>query len=315
MSTSAPQSLQTRAVVARGITKVFGSPESPVHALRGVDLAVAAGSVTAIMGPSGSGKSTLLQVLAGLDTPTSGQVWLAEQEITGMRDEPLTLLRRQRMGFVFQAFNLLPALTAEENIRLPFLLAGSRPSTDDEAWIGAVVTRLGLRDRLDHRPHQLSGGQQQRVAIARALVTRPDVIFADEPSGALDSASGDEVLGLLRSASTEYGQTVVLITHDPRAASVADRVILMSDGAVIDAFDGGTAEQISARVSGRTSGHATAHIAGIAGVQSDGRMSAHATGHIGGVEGAETNGVAGGQPAGPAAAADQNSAHLPAVSE
>ncbi|MGA1838197.1 ABC transporter ATP-binding protein [Herbiconiux sp. 11R-BC] len=294
MSTSASQFLQTRAVVARGVTKVFGSPESPVHALRGVDLDVAAGSVTAIMGPSGSGKSTLLQVLAGLDSPTSGQVWLAEREITGMRDEPLTLLRRQRMGFVFQAFNLLPALTAEENIRLPFLLAGSRPSTDDEAWIGTVVTRLGLRDRLGHRPHQLSGGQQQRVAIARALVTRPDVIFADEPSGALDSASGDEVLGLLRSASTEYGQTVVLITHDPRAASVADRVILMSDGAVIDDFAGGTAEQISAQVSGRMRGQATAHIAGIGGVQA--------------------NGLAGGQPAGPLAAAAQTT-HLPAVSE
>ncbi|WP_084361731.1 ABC transporter ATP-binding protein [Herbiconiux solani] len=274
MSTSAPNTVQTRAVVARNLTKMFGSPESPVHALRGVDLDVAAGSVTAIMGPSGSGKSTLLQVLAGLDTPTSGQVWLAEQEITGMRDEPLTLLRRQRMGFVFQAFNLLPALSAEENIRLPFLLAGSRPSADDEAWIRAVVTRLGLTERLSHRPHQLSGGQQQRVAIARALVTRPDVIFADEPSGALDSASGDEVLGLLRSASTEYGQTVVLITHDPRAASVADRVILMSDGAVIDDFAGGTAEQISARVSGRMNGHGAAHIAGIAGVQPSGNTTA-----------------------------------------
>jgi putative ABC transport system ATP-binding protein len=243
---------EERAVVARGITKTFGSGESPVQALRGIDLEIGAGSITAVMGPSGSGKSTLLQVIAGLDAPTTGQVWLAGQEITGMRDEQLTLLRRERLGFVFQAFNLLPSLSAEENIRLPFLLAGGRPSADDELWIAAVISRLGLRDRLTHRPHQLSGGQQQRVAIARALATRPAVIFADEPSGALDSASGDEVLGLLRSASTEYGQTVVLITHDSRAASIADRVIRMSDGLIVDDFAGGTAEQIGERMLGVT---------------------------------------------------------------
>jgi putative ABC transport system ATP-binding protein len=247
MDTTAPS-----AIVARSVTKTFGQGDSPVHALRGIDLDIASGSVTAVMGPSGSGKSTLLQVIAGLDSPTTGRVWLGDREITGMRDEELTVLRRKRMGFVFQAFNLLPALTAEENIRLPFLLAGSRLSPDDSAWIDTVVMRLGLGDRLSHRPHQLSGGQQQRVAIARALATRPEVIFADEPSGALDTAAGDEVLGLLRSASSEYGQTVVLITHDSRAASIADRVIRMRDGEMVDDFAGGSAEQIAERMLGVT---------------------------------------------------------------
>jgi putative ABC transport system ATP-binding protein len=238
------------AVSAHGVTKRFGTPDSPVHALQEIDLEIGAGGVTAIMGQSGSGKTTLLQVLAGLDSPTSGRVWLGEQEITGLGDEELTVLRRTRMGFVFQAFNLLPSLSAIENIRLPFLLAGAKIEPEVSAWIDTVTARLGLSERLHHRPFQLSGGQQQRVAIARALATRPDVIFADEPTGALDSASGAEVLALLRSASTEYGQTVVVITHDPTTASIADRVVRMQDGRIIDDWPGGSAEQITARMLG-----------------------------------------------------------------
>jgi putative ABC transport system ATP-binding protein len=236
------------ALSARSITKTFGTDEAPVQALRGVDLDVAGGRVTAIMGQSGSGKSTLLQLLAGLDAPTTGRVWLGEKEITGLRDEELTLLRRERMGFVFQSFNLLPALTAAENIRLPFLLAGTRLSSDTQEWIDAVVARLGLTDRLEHRPFELSGGQQQRVAIARALVTRPDVIFADEPTGALDSTSSSEVLALLRDASVTDGRTVVVITHDPATASIADRVVRMHDGMISDDWAGGSAEQITKRM-------------------------------------------------------------------
>ncbi|PPF79526.1 peptide ABC transporter ATP-binding protein [Subtercola sp. Z020] len=239
------------AVSARGITKTFGRGEAPVQALRGIDLDIAAGQVTAIMGQSGSGKSTLLQVLAGLDAPTAGRVWLGQKELTGLRDEELTLLRRERLGFVFQSFNLLPALTAAENIRLPFLLAGGRVTAERQAWIDAVVERLGLVERLEHRPSELSGGQQQRVAITRALATRPEVIFADEPTGALDSASGSEVLALLRTASVEDGQTVVVITHDSGTASIADRVVRMHDGVIVDDWAGGTAEQIAQRVLGK----------------------------------------------------------------
>ncbi|WP_235927901.1 ABC transporter ATP-binding protein [Goekera deserti] len=198
-----------------------------MHALDGVDVAFARGAFTAIMGPSGSGKSTLLHCLAGLDTTTSGSVWLGDTELTGSSDEQLTALRRQRIGFVFQAFNLLPTLSAQENMVLPMQLAGQRP---DRAWTDAVVGRLGLRDRLRHRPHELSGGQQQRVAVARALLPRPDVVFADEPTGNLDSRAGTEVLGLLRSAVRETGQTVVMVTHDPIAAAHADRVVLLADG-------------------------------------------------------------------------------------
>ncbi|UFS58797.1 ABC transporter ATP-binding protein [Subtercola endophyticus] len=246
-------SVSRAAVTARGLTKTFGDDASPVHALRQVDLEIAEGQVTAIMGPSGSGKSTLLQMLAGLDVPTAGRVWLGEQQITGLPDEQLTILRRERMGFVFQSFNLLPALSAIENIRLPFLLAGSRIDAETTHWIDLVVERLGLGDRVDHRPQQLSGGQQQRVAIARALATRPAVIFADEPTGALDSVSSSEVLSLLRSAPTEYGQTVVLITHDPGAASYAHRVVLMNDGVIVDDWAGGTTEQIARRTVGGAS--------------------------------------------------------------
>ncbi|MPQ96778.1 ATP-binding cassette domain-containing protein [Modestobacter sp. I12A-02628] len=215
------------AVSARDLRRTYGSGETAVHALDGVDVAFARGAFTAIMGPSGSGKSTLLHCLAGLDTTTSGSVWLGDTELTGSSDEQLTALRRQRIGFVFQAFNLLPTLSAQENMVLPMQLAGQRP---DRAWTDAVVGRLGLRDRLRHRPHELSGGQQQRVAVARALLPRPDVVFADEPTGNLDSRAGTEVLGLLRSAVRETGQTVVMVTHDPIAAAHADRVVLLADG-------------------------------------------------------------------------------------
>ncbi len=222
-----PASTSSAAVRATGLTKVYGSGETAVHALAGVDVAFDRGGFTAIMGPSGSGKSTLMHCLAGLDSATAGQVFLGDTQLTGLRDDELTRLRRDRIGFVFQAFNLLPVLDARENIVLPVQLAGRRP---DPAWFDAVVARLGLVERLRHRPAELSGGQQQRVAIARALLSRPDVVFADEPTGNLDSRAGAEVLDLLRSSVRETGQTVVMVTHDPTAASYADRVVLLADG-------------------------------------------------------------------------------------
>lgn len=231
-----------------GVTKTFGLGDSTVHALRGVDLVVERARITAVMGQSGSGKSTLLQAMAGLEPPTSGRILLGDEEITGMDDETLTRLRRTRMGFVFQAFNLLPSLDALENIKLPFLLAGTPIDRDTEQWITVLLERLGVADRAHHRPSQLSGGQQQRIAIARALVTKPDVLFADEPTGSLDSASSRDVLELLRTASTEWGQTIVLVTHDPIAASAADRVVRMSDGRIVDDWDGGSAESIAERM-------------------------------------------------------------------
>jgi putative ABC transport system ATP-binding protein len=215
------------AVRGAGMRKVYGAGEAGVTALDDVDVSFDAGAFTAIMGPSGSGKSTLMHCLAGLDTLTAGQVWLGDTELTGLNDNALTRLRRQRVGFVFQAFNLLPALDAEANMLLPLSLARRQP---DRAWQADVVRRLGLADRLRHRPSQLSGGQQQRVAIARALLPRPDVVFADEPTGNLDSRAGAEVLSLLRSSVKETGQTVVMVTHDPVAASYADRVVLLADG-------------------------------------------------------------------------------------
>ncbi|WP_432537806.1 ABC transporter ATP-binding protein [Kineococcus arenarius] len=217
----------TPAVRAAGLRKTYGRGDAVVHALAGVDVEFSRGEFTAIMGPSGSGKSTLMHCLAGLDTATAGQVFLGETELTALRDAELTRLRRDRIGFVFQSFNLLPVLTAGENLVLPMQLAGRSP---DPAWHDEVVDRLGLSNRLRHKPSELSGGQQQRVAVGRALLPRPDVVFADEPTGNLDSRTGAEVLGLLRSAVREFGQTVVMVTHDPVAASYADRVVLLADG-------------------------------------------------------------------------------------
>jgi len=211
--------------------KSYGSGDSEVVALDGVSVGFHAGAFTAIMGPSGSGKSTLMHCMAGLDTLTSGQAFVGETDLATLSDRQRTLLRRDRLGFVFQAFNLVPTLTAEENITLPGDLAGGRL---DREWFDTVVTTLKLGDRLDHRPSQLSGGQQQRVAVARALVSRPDVVFGDEPTGALDSRTSTELLRFLRSAVDDLAQTVVMVTHDPVAASYADRVVFLADGTIVD---------------------------------------------------------------------------------
>jgi putative ABC transport system ATP-binding protein len=219
------------AVAARDLVRRYGEGECAVEAVRGVSLEIPTGQYTAIMGPSGSGKSTLMHMLAGLDRPTEGSVEIGGRDITAMGDKELTLLRRTHIGFVFQAFNLVPTLTAEENIVLPLAIAGRKPAA---GWVDAVIERVGLGDRRDHRPAELSGGQQQRVAVARALVSEPTVLFADEPTGNLDSRSGAQVLELLREASREYGQTVVMVTHDPRAAATADRAIYLADGRVMD---------------------------------------------------------------------------------
>jgi putative ABC transport system ATP-binding protein len=221
--------LTTAAVSAVHATKTYGSGETAVTALDEVTVEFAAGEFTAIMGPSGSGKSTLMHCLAGLDTLTSGQVFFGDVELGTLGDRALTQLRRAAIGFVFQAFNLVPTLTAAENIRLPMTLAGRAPDT---GWVESVVATVGLTDRLTHRPSELSGGQQQRVALARALASRPQIVFADEPTGNLDSRSGTEVLELLRRASTELGQTIVMVTHDPVAASYADTAVFIADGRV-----------------------------------------------------------------------------------
>ena len=218
------------AVTATAVTRSYGEGESAVHALRGVSLDVPAGQFTAVMGPSGSGKSTLMHLLAGLDTPTSGTVTVGGQDITSMSDKQLTKLRRKHIGFVFQSFNLLPTLTAEENILLPLSIAGRRP---ERGALESLVARVGLEERRDHRPSELSGGQQQRVAIARALISHPTVLFADEPTGNLDSASGAGVLALLREAVELDGQTTVMVTHDPLAAAAADRVLFIADGRLV----------------------------------------------------------------------------------
>jgi putative ABC transport system ATP-binding protein len=221
----------TVAARAVGASKVYGSGSTAVTALDAVDVDVPAGRFTAIMGPSGSGKSTLLHCLAGLDTLTSGQVFVGDAELNRLSERELTRLRRDEIGFVFQAFNLVPTLTARENILLPLSLAGRRP---DDGWLDTVVTTTGLADRLGHRPAELSGGQQQRVAVARALVSRPEVVFADEPTGNLDSRSSAEILDFLRRAVHEMGQTVVMVTHDPVAASYADAVLFLADGRIVD---------------------------------------------------------------------------------
>jgi putative ABC transport system ATP-binding protein len=229
------------AVTARGLRKEYGVGPARVVALDGVDVDFAAGRFTAIMGPSGSGKSTLMHCLAGLDRPTAGTVRIGDADTGGLDDRRLTLLRRDRIGFVFQKFNLLPALTAEENVVLPLAIAGRRP---DPAWLRQVVAAVGLTDRLRHRPAELSGGQQQRVAVARALITKPWVIFADEPTGNLDSRSGAEVLRLLREAVDTLGQTVVMVTHDPTAAGHADRVVFLADGRLVRELVAPTAEAV-----------------------------------------------------------------------
>jgi putative ABC transport system ATP-binding protein len=234
-------------LVARvsGLTKTYGEGENRVTALDDVSIGIRLGRFTAIMGPSGSGKSTLMHIMAGLDTPTSGAVWLGDTDITGLGDTQLTILRRRRVGFVFQSFNLVPTLDVLGNILLPFELDGRRPNVDERAWIDHLIGSLGLGDRLVHRPHELSGGQQQRVAIARALGTRPDLVFADEPTGNLDSRTGREVLALLAAASSDYGQSIAMVTHDPIAAGFADHILFLADGRVVEERGKSSAEEIS----------------------------------------------------------------------
>lgn len=232
----------------QNLTKTYGAGESGVRALDAVTVGIRRGEFTAIMGPSGSGKSTLMHIMAGLDAPTSGRAWIGDTEITGLSDLDLTILRRRRVGFVFQSFNLVPTLDALGNILLPFDLDGRRPSALERARIDGLIESLGLGQRLRHRPHQLSGGQQQRVAIARALATAPDLLFADEPTGNLDSRSGREVLSLLAAASREHGQSIAMVTHDPVAAAYADRVVFLGDGRIVADKPRQTAEQISAHM-------------------------------------------------------------------
>jgi len=243
------------AASARQVTKAYGSGETRVVALDAVDVDIERSRFTAIMGPSGSGKSTLMHCLAGLDTVTSGHIRIGDTEITNLKDKKLTQLRRDHIGFIFQAFNLLPTLNAIENITLPMDIAGRKP---DREWLAQVVETVGLADRLKHRPNQLSGGQQQRVAVARALAARPDIIFGDEPTGNLDSRAGAEVLGFLRRSVDDLGQTIVMVTHDPVAASYADRVIFLADGRIVDEMTDPTSESVLNRMAafdarGRTS--------------------------------------------------------------
>ncbi|TDD32975.1 ABC transporter ATP-binding protein [Actinomadura sp. KC06] len=239
------QAVPGAAVRLTAVTRTYGSGEGKVTALAGVTLEFTAGTFTAIMGPSGSGKSTLLQCAAGLDRPDEGRVDLAGTDLTGLGETRLTLLRRDRIGFVFQSFNLMPSLTAEQNVGLPLHLAGRRPKKSE---IAAVLQDVGLADRAGHRPSQLSGGQQQRVAIARALVTRPAVLFADEPTGALDSSTSRDVLIMLRSLVDQRGQTIVMVTHDPVAASYADRVVFLADGGLVGEMEQPTAEAVAAQM-------------------------------------------------------------------
>jgi putative ABC transport system ATP-binding protein len=231
-------------------SKVFGSGTGEVPALSGVSLELRRGEFSAIMGPSGSGKSTLMHVMAGLDSVTSGRVWLGDTDITSLGDSELTVMRRRRVGFVFQSFNLVPTLDIEGNVLLPFELDGRYPTPDEREWIDHLIESLGLADRLKHRPSALSGGQQQRVAIARALATKPDLVFADEPTGSLDSRTGREVLALLADASATYGQSIAMVTHDPVAASYADRLVVLADGRIVAERPRSSAEEISALVLG-----------------------------------------------------------------
>jgi putative ABC transport system ATP-binding protein len=230
-------------VEAHDLSRRYGEGDTAVDALRGVDLEVARGKLTAVMGPSGSGKSTLMHLLAALDRPTSGYVVVAGTRLGGLSDNAITKLRREHIGFVFQFFNLLPMLTADENVRLPLSIAGEKP---DPEWYEALLKQVGLADRRSHRPSELSGGQQQRVAIARALVSRPTVVFADEPTGNLDSKTGGEILELMRSSVDGYGQTVVMVTHDPRAAAIADRVLFLADGVIVKDLGRATEQEVLA---------------------------------------------------------------------
>jgi putative ABC transport system ATP-binding protein len=232
----------TEAIVsAQDVTRRYGQGDTAVDALQGVSLDIERGKLTAIMGPSGSGKSTLMHILAGLDKPSGGTVQIAGEEITTMGDNQLTLLRRKHIGFVFQFFNLLPMLTARENVLLPLTVAGKDP---EAGWFDELITKVGLKDRLKHRPSELSGGQQQRVAVARSLVSKPSVVFADEPTGNLDSKTGEEILRLLRESSDTYGQTIVMVTHDPRAAAIADRILYLADGKIVLDQRGATAAEV-----------------------------------------------------------------------
>jgi putative ABC transport system ATP-binding protein len=228
-------------VSARGVIRRYGEGDTAVDALRGVSVDIATARLTAVMGPSGSGKSTLMHILAGLDRPTAGEVEVAGVDVTALEDTALTTLRRDHIGFIFQFFNLLPMLTAAENIALPLKLAGQKP---DPAWLERLIDTVGLRDRLSHRPSELSGGQQQRVAVARALVARPTVMFADEPTGNLDSTTGGEILGLLRESVDALGQTTVMVTHDAHAAAIADRVLFLADGEIVRDLGPSSAHEI-----------------------------------------------------------------------
>lgn len=228
------------------LTKSYGSGDGQVRAVDDVTVSFRRGEFTAIMGPSGSGKSTLMHIMAGLDSATSGRIWIGDTEITGMPDEQLTKLRRLRIGFIFQSFNLVPTMDALSNILLPFQLDGRKPDREERARVDSLIERLGLSRRINHRPHEMSGGQQQRVAIARALATAPDLVFADEPTGNLDSRSSREVLALLQSATGEQGQSIAMVTHDPVAASHADRVLFLADGKIIADTPRRSAEELSA---------------------------------------------------------------------
>jgi putative ABC transport system ATP-binding protein len=236
-----PDAARATVVSAHELTRRYGSGDTAVHALRGVSVDVASGELTAVMGPSGSGKSTLMHILAGLDRPTAGEVRIAGTAIGELNDTQLTKLRREHVGFIFQFFNLLPMLTAKENIVLPLSLAGEKP---DSVWVDELTRKVGLTDRLKHRPSELSGGQQQRVAIARALVSKPTVMFADEPTGNLDSRTSSDILELLRDSVSSYGQTTVMVTHDAHAAAIADRILFLADGLIVKSLGPSTAHEI-----------------------------------------------------------------------
>ena len=247
MSVPASPTMTTPAARAENLTKIYGQGDAEVRALDGVSIAFDRARFTAIMGPSGSGKSTLMHVCAGLDDASSGTVFIGDTDLTTLRDKELTRLRRDRIGFIFQAYNLVPTLTAQENVTLPLDIAGRKP---ERGWLDQIIDMVGLRDRLKNRPSQLSGGQQQRVAAARALVSRPEIVFADEPTGNLDSRAGAEILAFLRDSADSHGQTIVMVTHDPTAASYAHHVVFLADGQIVDEMPAPTAERVLERMKG-----------------------------------------------------------------